>query len=745
MIELVWVVKKIAHMIKSSKHSTIIYIDHDVSSAIATTTKLSTSSTNRLNMKLIRVSMYFSQFRLNIRHRSKKFNVVSDVLSRLSVEKNNSSHEALNLHQNLEHYQFNIEISESDQMYAYVTTLVKMFTNFRAKIQKEYQKKTKWIKLRKMLENLNKRIKDDQEKFEIDFLLENDLLFHVKEKKRLCIFMNCEIDLFQIAHDENNHAKHNKVYTKLVDQIYISRLSRKIRQYVKHCSICELNQTKRHSFYEELVLIFAQKISFKTLAMNFIFALSKNMNIALIVTCKISKRVTIISSKFIWTTLNWAETLLDRLLIANWDISEKIISNRDSKFISDFWKILFSKLDTKLLMSTAYHSQTDEQSKRTNQIVEIALRFFLIENSHANWISATSLIQASLNNSFNVVIELSFNEIMYEFKTRDTLSFLVAEKFEQISQFKILSLLNQTRYRNRCEIANAVFFANAKVKILHDRKHQSLFFKSRKKIYLRLHKDYNLFEIINKKLFQQRCDSFTIKRRVKRLAYELDLLKRWKIHSIIFVTQLKSASTNSYKRVRSNHFDFIFVEKNISIEKFYEIEQILIKRVRQYEKIKINQYLIRWKDYESEFDEWKSISNLKNCMSLVKDFEQKKRTRTQTTRSQKETRVAVLNTVTVWIQVYTYRLADWSMILQSSLLFFYIISILRWFESHQVILWSHLLSSWSYNLINLAFIDRFSQLSWESRYSRNLRTSYSRIVNDSLNLIRRTRQVALWH
>jgi hypothetical protein len=83
--------------------------------------------------------------------------------------------------------------------------------------------------------------------------------------------------------------------------------------------------------------------------------------------------------------------------------------------------------------------------------------------------------------------------------------------------------------------------------------------------------------------------------------------------------------------------------------------------------------------------------------------------------------------------------------LQSSLLFFYITSIFRWFESHQVILWFHLLSSWSHSLINFAFIDRFSQLLWKSRYSRNLRISYSRIVNDSLNLIRRTRQVALWH
>jgi hypothetical protein len=60
--------------------------------------------------------------------------------------------------------------------------------------------------------------------------------------------------------------------------------------------------------------------------------------------------------------------------------------------------------------------------------------------------------------------------------------------------------------------------------------------------------------------------------------------------------------------------------------------------------------------------------------------------------------------------------------------FFYIISILWRFESHQVILWVHFfLSSWSYNLINLVFIDRFlfidrfNQFSWKSRYFRNSR------------------------
>ena len=33
-----------------------------------------------------------------------------------------------------------------------------------------------------------------------------------------------------------------------------------------------------------------------------------------------------------------------------------------------------------MITSIAYHSQTDEQSKRINQIIEIALRFHLIIN-----------------------------------------------------------------------------------------------------------------------------------------------------------------------------------------------------------------------------------------------------------------------------------------------------------------------------------------------------------------------------
>ena len=48
----------------------------------------------------------------------------------------------------------------------------------------------------------------------------------------------------------------------------------------------------------------------------------------------------------------------------------RIISDRDSKFTSNFWKAIFEATGTQLSFSTAYHPQTDGQIECLNQIIE---------------------------------------------------------------------------------------------------------------------------------------------------------------------------------------------------------------------------------------------------------------------------------------------------------------------------------------------------------------------------------------
>lgn len=82
---LVWVVKKIRHMIEATRSpTTIIYTDHSAAVSIVRQTSLNTVSTEKLNLRLIRASEYLQRFRLDVRYKPRKANIVPDALSRLA-------------------------------------------------------------------------------------------------------------------------------------------------------------------------------------------------------------------------------------------------------------------------------------------------------------------------------------------------------------------------------------------------------------------------------------------------------------------------------------------------------------------------------------------------------------------------------------------------------------------------------------------------------------------------------------
>ena len=82
---LVWVVKKVQHMIETTKQpSMIIYMDHAATVSIIQQTSLNTTSVEKLNLCLICVSEYLQHFQLDVHYHPGKSNVVPDALSHLA-------------------------------------------------------------------------------------------------------------------------------------------------------------------------------------------------------------------------------------------------------------------------------------------------------------------------------------------------------------------------------------------------------------------------------------------------------------------------------------------------------------------------------------------------------------------------------------------------------------------------------------------------------------------------------------
>ena len=89
-----------------------------------------------------------------------------------------------------------------------------------------------------------------------------------------------------------------------------------------------------------------------------------------------------------------------------------IVSDRDARVTSKFWRSLQQALGTKLHFSTAFHPQTNGQSERTIQTLEDMLRSCVMQFK-GNWDSHLPLVEFTYNNSFHSSIGMTPFEALY--------------------------------------------------------------------------------------------------------------------------------------------------------------------------------------------------------------------------------------------------------------------------------------------------------------------------------------------
>ncbi|RYC55019.1 hypothetical protein CHU98_g11190 [Xylaria longipes] len=269
---------------------------------------------------------------------------------------------------------------------------------------------------------------------------------------------------------------------------------KELQRYLKSCPECSVLRNRTHKPYGSLQPILSPLCLFHTITIDIALALPQsspnNNNAFMAVVCKFTKAVQIIPGRHDWSAADWANALLDRLLLVNWGIPKAMLSDRDPKFLAELWQQIWKRLGTRLLYATAYHPSTDGQTERFILTIKSTLRYYFHSlDDPSEWENCLPRLQFELNNSRASATGQTPSETMLGFTPN-----FILEMFD-----------NQAKPRSRIEVSDAIALSSMTAKNYYDQRHQPIFFEVGQRVLLRLHKGYNIPKaaILGRKLGQQ--------------------------------------------------------------------------------------------------------------------------------------------------------------------------------------------------------------------------------------------------
>ena len=384
---------------------------------------------------------------------------------------------------------------------------------------------------------------------------------------------------------------------------YWKHMHRDVKEYVNTCINCQQNKITNQPPLGLLHPIETPEQRWHTVTMDLITSLpvTKNGHDAIVVFVdKMSKMVHYVPTV---TTIDAPSlaTLMINHVIKLHGIPICIISDRDPRFTSSFWKALWLQLGTKLKMSTAYHPQTDGLTERNNRTLEESLRSYV--NYHQNnWDNMLPLLEFSYNNCINSTTGFSPFFLNYGQHPMTPLDYVVRKEVQ----------INDTAAIMIDKLYDSLTIA-------HDNITKA---QASQKKYADIHRrDFEQFKIGDQvllstdnlrtpgrapKLIAKRIGPFTIIRVLGKLNYELELPLSMKgIHNRFHVQQLtRFHSTDAFpSRPITNIRPPAVVVAGHS-DNVYEVQSVLKHRGTGNRL----QYLIHWKGYPEYESTWEPVS-----------------------------------------------------------------------------------------------------------------------------------------
>ena len=296
--------------------------------------------------------------------------------------------------------------------------------------------------------------------------------------------------------------------------------------------------------------------------------------------------------------------LYQKAVFKHHGVPQSIVSDRDVKFVSGFWRSVNKLMATKMKMSTKYHPQTDGQTENANGVMKDTLRHF-VGPYQQEWEELLPMVEFAMNNAYNSTIQTTPFMLTYGQDPDDPTVARLRHRNPNVNKFvgKWREQLVRAKYH--------IEAAQQRQKSSADKKRRdSPDYEPGDEVLLAA-KYFRLLDTQTRKLALRWVDPFKILEPMGpyKLAYKLDLPQVVKhMHPVFHVSALRPY-------LRDGPYQPPPLPEFVDGGLEYVVAYISSTRYEGNRR----QYRVHWEGSQ-DHDTWEPKSNLTNCADAIDDF-----------------------------------------------------------------------------------------------------------------------------
>lgn len=222
------------------------------------------------------------------------------------------------------------------------------------------------------------------------------------------------------AHD-SMLAQHQGVAAtlRIIEKKFVwQNIAKHVTEYIKNCERCQ-RSTKSNKTHGLLKPLSIPSERWKDISMDFMTGLPKKSEASndslLVIVDRLTKRVHLIPTQSTATAEVIAHIFIHQYFKLH-GLPDSIVSDRDPKFTSEFWREVSKFLGITQRLSTTAHPQSDGQTERMNRTINERIRKCL--TNHDEWENFLPLLEFSINSSYSNSIGMTPFEADLGFEPR---------------------------------------------------------------------------------------------------------------------------------------------------------------------------------------------------------------------------------------------------------------------------------------------------------------------------------------